>query len=342
MHPSARTGWQHRLASRLDRALDRPWGTAATAALGLELRAALRGVDLFHSSEQFRYAPPGAAALLTIHDLTTLVHPELHAPANVAMHTAKEQFARDRADHIIAVSQATRRDIIQHLRIPAERISVIYEAADARRFHPDYTPAHIQTVLQRYELQRGRYVLSLGTLEPRKNYVRLIEAYALLRQQASATADDLPPLLIAGGYGWLYEQILAAPERLGIAEQVRFLGNVPDADLPLLLAGAQLFVYPSLYEGFGLPVLEALACGVPVVASHSSALPEVLGTAGIYCDPLDSASIARSIGQVLASATLRTALQQAGPARAAQFSWQRAAHETLAVYEQVHAARQPA
>jgi glycosyltransferase involved in cell wall biosynthesis len=178
--------------------------------------------------------------------------------------------------------------------------------------------------------------LSIGTLEPRKNYVRLIEAYAALHAAADTPP---PPLIIAGGHGWLYEEILAAPARLGLTGQVRFLGKVPAADLPLLLAGAGLFVYPSLYEGFGLPVLEALACGVPVVAADTTSIPEVLGDAGLYCDPLDPASITRALADALATPDVATRLREAGPKQAARFSWQRAARETRAVYEQLHATR---
>jgi glycosyltransferase involved in cell wall biosynthesis len=328
-HPRARSGRAHQLARRLDQALDTPWGVAATAATGLQLRAALAGTHIFHSSDQFLYAPPGTAALLTIYDMTTLVHPEWHARDNTTMHTAKDRFAMERAHHIIAISEATKRDVMEHLHIPKQRISVVYGAAD-ERFRP-YPPTAIDPVLGGYGLRRGEYILSIGTLEPRKNYVRLIEAYAALHAAADTPP---PPLVIAGGHGWLYEEILATPERLGLTEQVRFLGKVPAADLPLLLAGAGIFVYPSLYEGFGLPVLEALACGVPVVAADTTSIPEVLGDAGLYCDPLDPASITRALADVLATPELAAWLRAAGPKRAAQFSWQRAARETLAVYAQ--------
>jgi glycosyltransferase involved in cell wall biosynthesis len=335
-HPQAQTGWRHQVARRLDRLMDRPWAVVGTAAVGLQLRAALQQVDIFHSSDQFLYAPQGAAAVLTIHDLTTLVHPEFHARDNTALHRAKERFAQEQADHIIAVSQSTKRDIVNYLHIPEERISVIYEAADRTRFHA-YPPDQIEAVLSRYDPGRGGYLLSIGTLEPRKNYIRLIEAYAMLRQQWAAQGSEPPPLVIAGGQGWLFEDIRTAPARWGIDAHVHFLGKVPDADLPLVLAGATLFVYPSLYEGFGLPVLEALACGVPVVASHSSSLPEVLGDAGLACNPQDSTSIMQAMHAILTTPALAQQLRHAGPLRAAQFSWQRAARETCAVYERLHA-----
>jgi glycosyltransferase involved in cell wall biosynthesis len=350
MHPAARDGAPHAFAERVDQALDHPWALAASAVVGLQLRAALRDVALFHSSDQFFYAPSGAAALLTIHDLTTRLHPELHVQGTTAMHSAKERFAAERASHLIADSEATRRDTIEQLGVAPERVSVVQLAVD-ERFRP-YPPDEIQATLERYGLEAGGYIFSVGTLEPRKNYVRLIEAYAQLeaggwrleagtasRSSSLKPQASSPYLVIAGGNGWKYDETLAAPKRFGVAGKVRFLGKVPDTDLPLLLGGAALFVYPSIYEGFGLPVLEALACGAPVVASHASSLPEVLGDAGLYCDPYDAASIAASIAGVLASPDLARRLRQAGPARAAQFSWRRTARETLDVYERVAALR---
>ncbi len=333
MCPVARTGMLHTVTSHIDHWLDAAWAVTAQAAVAWQLYATLRHVDLFHSSDQFLYAPGHAAAMLTINDLTTRVHPELHVAANTTMHSAKEHFAVTQADHIMTISHATKRDIVQHLHIPAERISVIYPAADDR-FQP-YAPDRTQPVLDRYGLQTGQYIVSIGTLEPRKNFVRLIEAYAHIRQACAQQHIDLPPLVIVGGNGWLYEEIHAAPARYGVAQHVYFLGKVPDADLPLLLAGAHLFVYPSLYEGFGLPVLEALACGVPVVAANSTSIPEVLGEAGIYCDPHDTSSIAQAMIEILLNPALAEQLRHIGPARAAQFSWERTARETLDVYAYV-------
>jgi alpha-1,3-rhamnosyl/mannosyltransferase len=354
MVPGIRHGPAHALAERVDRALDPAWGMAATAAMGAALRMALAGARVFHASDQFLYAPPGAATVLTVHDLTTRLHPEWHVAANTAMHAAKERFAAAHATRIIAVSEATRRDVVRHLGVPPERVSVVYEAADAR-YRP-HTPEETRAVLERHGLHHGGYILSLGTLEPRKNYERLVEAYALLDRRLktedrgavaaspgaaqptvhgpSSSVGGTLPLVIAGGRGWGYEPILTTPERCGVAGRVRFLGRVPDEELPALVAGCALFVYPSLYEGFGLPALEALASGVPVIASNSSSLPEVLGDAGLLCDPREPADIAARMAQVLGDAELVMRLRAAGPARATQFSWRRAARETLAVYEQ--------
>jgi glycosyltransferase involved in cell wall biosynthesis len=338
--PSLRDGLPHALAERVDRALDRPFAAASVAATGLALRGALAGCQVFHASDQFLHAPPGAGTVLTIHDMTTHLFPEWHVATNTAMHAAKERFAATRANQIVAVSEATKRDVVQHLDVPPERVSVVYEAAD-ERFRP-HTPDEIAPVVERYGLRPGGYILSVGTLEPRKNYEWLVEAYALSVECSATVASSagvpkpingLPELVIAGGRGWGFEPILAAPERFGVAGRVHFLGKVPDEDLPALMAGASLFVYPSLYEGFGLPPLEAMASGVPVVVAKSSSLPEVIGDAGVLCDPRDPADIAQRMTEVLGNPQLATRLREAGLRRAAQFSWGRTARETLAVYE---------
>lgn len=335
--PALRDGLAHTIAAQIDRVLNPVWASLSIAEMGLELRGATRCVEVFHAADQLPYAPPGAATVLTIHDLTTRRFPEMHVAENAALHALKERFAHDRADRIIAISEATRRDIVSELGIPSERISVVYGAADAR-FRP-HAPDETRPILARYHLAHGEYVLSVGTLEPRKNYIRLIESYAAVRAQYTANERRLPPLIIAGGYGWQYEAILATPEQAGVAGLVRFLGRVPDDDLPALIAGARLFVYPSLYEGFGLPPLEALASGTPVVVSNTASLPEVVGDAGLYCDPYDVHDIARQIVALLENEDLARRLQRAGIARARQFSWERAARETLAVYDQARAER---
>ncbi len=333
--PALRYGPAHTVAAQIDHALDPIWARLSIAEMGLELRGATRFVEVFHAADQLPYAPPGAATVLTIHDLTTRRFPDMHVAENAALHAVKERFARDCADRIIAVSEATRRDIVSELGIPFERISVVYEAADVR-FRP-HTPDETRPILARYNLTHGEYVVSVGTLEPRKNYIRLIEAYAVLHAQYAANGRTLPPLVIAGGYGWKYEAILTAPERAGIAGTVRFLGRVPDEDLPALLAGARVFVYPSLYEGFGLPPLEALASGTPVVVANTSSLPEVVGDAGVYCDPYNVNDIAHQIDVLLECEDLALRLRRAGVERAKRFSWERAARETLAVYAQARA-----
>ena len=194
MLPGARTGPLHTLAERVDRALDRPWELAAVGAVGLQLRAALGRTDVFHCSEQFQYVPPRGAAVLTIHDLTSLSHPEWHVTDTTTMHGGKERFAATRAAHLIADSYATKRDVEHYLQVPSERITVVYPAAGSQ-FHT-YPPDLVQAALDRYGLQRDGYILTVGTLEPRKNHVGLINAYARLRSMLVAEGVDAPPLAI--------------------------------------------------------------------------------------------------------------------------------------------------
>jgi len=230
----------------------------------------------------------------------------------------------------LADSQATKQDLIELLGVPPEKIAVVYGGIEAR-FSPAADPAGDAMVRQKYGLEQP-YMFTLGTLEPRKNYVRLMRAYHRLSQEAGS----VPPLIVAGGKGWLYEDIFAEVERLGLGERVRFLGYVQDTDLPALYRGAELFVFPSLYEGFGFPPLEAMACGCPVVCSNSSSLPEVVGDAAILVDPTDEEQIARALYAGLTEATLRERLIERGLARAALFTWPAAARRLVAEYERLY------
>ena len=267
--------------------------------------------------------------VVCIHDAASVRHPEWYSRTYAAYQRRMLPKLARRARLVITVSQFARAEVIEVLGADPDRVEVVRSGvSDAFRPGADAAAARAAFGLDR------PYVLTVGSLIARKNHARLIEAYAALRGRLE-TSHMQPPLVLAGGFGWLYEEILAAPERAGVAPHVRILGAVPDADLPLLLAGAGLFVYPSLYEGFGLPVLEALACAVPVVASDTTSIPEVLGDAGLYCDPLDSASITRGMADLLLDSALAQRLRAAGPQRAAQFSWERAARETLDVYEHV-------
>jgi glycosyltransferase involved in cell wall biosynthesis len=175
-----------------------------------------------------------------------------------------------------------------------------------------------------------QFILSLGTIEPRKNLASLLEAYRVLRNQGS----DLG-LVIVGKKGWLYEGFFHRLRELGLENEVLFTGFVPDEDLPAICSAAELFVFPSLYEGFGLPVLEAMACGAPVITSNVSSLPEVAGNAALLVDPASVRELTEAMAAVLQDEELRTSLQSKGPKQAARFSWEKAARETLAVYQSV-------
>jgi glycosyltransferase involved in cell wall biosynthesis len=245
------------------------------------------------------------------------------------------RLAARSADRIFAVSGATRDDLTRVLRVPDEKVVVIHEAVGAE-FAVRADELAVDGVIRRYGLRRP-YCLFVGNLEPRKNLSRLIEAFGLLRARAGWGAAGAPPpqLVLAGTRGWLYNGIFADVATRGGVADIVFTGYVPAADLPALYAGAACFVFPSLYEGFGLPVLEAMASGAPVVASRVGAIPEVAGDAALLVDARRPQELAEAIATVLTDRTLRDRLVIRGRARARQFTWETVARQTLAVYEDV-------
>lgn len=284
---------------------------------------------LFHSTEHL-LLPLRRPTVLTVHDLIYELFPQYHKKLNYYfLKWAMPIFVR-RATAIITVSETTRRDLIRLYRVPAERIWVVPEGP-APHFQPP-TPAAVEALRARYNLPE-RYLLTVGTIEPRKNLARLVDAFARLHRQKLVDA-----LVIAGRRGWLTEDFFAHLVRSPVRDRVILLGYVPDRDLPALYGGATLFVMPSLYEGFGLPVIEAMACGVAVAAARGGALPEVGGDAVCYFDPHSVEDMADVLARCLRDADLRAWLRKKGLDRAAQFSWQRTARETAAVYEKVIAA----
>jgi glycosyltransferase involved in cell wall biosynthesis len=285
-------------------------------------------LDLLHSPD---FIPPAFGArhfVITVHDLNFLYYPQFLTADSRRYYNDQIAWAVAHADHIIAVSEATRADLIRLLGVPPEKVTAVYEGV-APVFRP-LPPDLVRETLARYGLTPG-YLLFVGTLEPRKNLPGLLTAYRILLDRQ----EVLPPLVIAGSRGWLYEEIYARVEALCLGNHVRFIYDVADDDLPALYNGAVLFVMPSFYEGFGLPALEAQACGTPVVISDRGSLPEVAGAAAVTVNPDDPEDIAAGIARVLGDPGLRAALQAAGPAHAARFTWEQAARETLSVYRRI-------
>jgi glycosyltransferase involved in cell wall biosynthesis len=285
-------------------------------------------VDLVHSTTfcvpSFRLRPK--RLVVTIYDLSFITHPELHLPANVAHCLAGTRLAIEQADAIIAISEHTRRDLLERLAAPAERITVTPLAHDPG-FARVTDGRRLAAARKRYGLPE-HFVLFLGALEPRKNLLRLLEAYAAL---PAGLRQDVG-LVVAGMSGWLNDPIRGRVAELGLDRSVHFAGYVDAGDLSALYSLATALAYPSLYEGFGLPVLEAMACGTPVLTSNVSSLPEVAGEAAMLVDPADVESIAAGLRELLESASRRAALAALGTARAATFSWDRCARQTLEVY----------
>jgi glycosyltransferase involved in cell wall biosynthesis len=287
----------------------------------------LPGAELFHATEHLLLPLRSIPTVLTVHDLIFRHLPAHHKPLNRWYLNLTMPLYCRRASHIIAISRHSKRDLISAYEIAEEKITVVYEAA-APNFSPQ-PPRAVAAVRARYGLPE-RYLLFVGTIEPRKNLTRLLAAFE------NVYADGLVDgLVIVGQHGWLYGDFFARLEKSPAREAVLLPGYVPDGDLPAVYTGARALVLPSAYEGFGLPVLEAMACGTPVVASNASSIPEVGGDAALYFDPLDVESAVGAIRDPLRDSRLRDEMRKHGLARATQFSWQRAAAETRAVYDAV-------
>ena len=283
--------------------------------------------DVFHATNHvFPFRLRTARRVLTIHDVTILLFPEWHPARRLAMMGPALAPAASRADRIVTPSQHTRNDILKLLPVEPERVVVIPEGID-----PSFSlqpAAEVARRLAPLGLRGGDYLLFLGTIEPRKNLTRLLQAVEL--------ADPgIGPLVIAGGQGWNNVAIREAMTRLSRDGRVRDLGYVPDRLRPTLYAGARAFVYPSLYEGFGLPPLEAMACGTPVLTSNVSALPEVIGDAALYVDPEDVSALTEALTRIWSDESLRADLRARGLRRARDFSWDRTARLTVDVYRSV-------
>jgi glycosyltransferase involved in cell wall biosynthesis len=267
-------------------------------------------------------------SLVTVHDLGYFHYPEAHTPWARRYLQWSTSFNVRAAKHIIADSEATQRDLIQHCQAQPEQIRVIYPGYDPS-FKPVRDEARLKALCQRYAI-RTPYLMHVGTLQPRKNLVRLLEALAVLVQGG----QDVH-LVFTGKKGWLYEPLFAQVRQLRLEERAHFTDYLPQEDLPVLLTGAQAFVLPSLYEGFGFPVLEAMACGTPVICSNVSSLPEVAGDAAMLVDPLDTGQLAEAMHRLLADDSLRNDLAARGLRQASRFSWGKCAQQVLELLGQV-------
>lgn len=285
-------------------------------------------LDLLHSPD---FIPPlnrFQRALITVHDLTFLHYPHTLTTESRRYYNDQIAAAVSRAQHILTDSDASRDDIIRLLGVAPQKVTRVYLGVDAA-YRP-LPPAEVAPVLARHGLDRA-YLLAVGTIEPRKNLAGLFEAYARLRDSGLA----LPDLVLVGAPGWLVEQIEEAAERLRLGERLRWLGQVPAGDLPALYNGAALLCTPSFYEGFGLPPLEAMACGTPAIVARRGSLIEIAGDAALLIDPDDSEDLAGAIRRVLEDQTLVAGMRARGLAWVRRFNWADAVRETARIYRQV-------
>ncbi|MCK6578022.1 MAG: glycosyltransferase family 4 protein [Anaerolineae bacterium] len=293
--------------------------------LPIPIEAIVGNVKLYHATD-FVLPPVQARSLLTVHDLSFVRVPATASPPLKRYLDRVVPRSVLRADHILADSAATKDDLIELYGTPSSKITVLYSGVGSR-FSPTKDSHIRRMVLEKYHLPDRPYILSVGTVQPRKNYARLVRAVAVLRERGI----DID-VVIAGGRGWLEDSIYQAVDETMMTEHVHFAGFVDDVDLPALYSAALVTALPSLYEGFGIPILESMACGVPVITSNVSSLPEVGGDAAVTISPTDLDSIIDGLQRVLEDQSLRDQMIARGFSRAAQFSWRSAAAHLRQVY----------
>lgn len=285
-------------------------------------------LDLLHSLHYTRPWRLPCLSVVTLHDMTFFLYPQLHTRSKRVFFPPAIRASARTADALITVSESTRRDSMRLLGVPAEKIFATQLGVDPA-FRPVQDPVLRAEVRQKYNLPE-RFILYVGLVEPRKNLPGLIQAYRSAVEQGITHR-----LVVVGRFGWRYRQVLEEIETLGLQGQVQFTGYIPQQDLPIVYNLATLFVYPTLYEGFGLPALEAMACGTPVVTSDIASLPEIVGEAGILVPPGDQQALSQALHTALTDQALQNRLATKGPERASQFTWERTARQTLQVYQHV-------
>jgi glycosyltransferase involved in cell wall biosynthesis len=284
------------------------------------------GLDVLHSPDFIPPHRPSCRSVITIHDLAFLLYPHFLTKESARYYGHIDQAVRW-TDQIIAVSESTRNDTLQHLGVPDDKITVVYEAANPI-FQPVARDVARDEVRNRHGVD-GPFILFVSTIEPRKNVPTLLRA---MWQLMECYKEDVR-LVLAGGRGWLFEDTFSVVEELGLDGRIHFVGRVPSEDLLYLYNAAEMLAHPAFYEGFGLPPLEAMACGLPAVVSDVASLPEVVGDAGLLIDPHDVDELTVAMWRVLNDAQLRQEMRDKGLRQAARFSWERAARETMTIYQ---------
>ena len=317
-----------------DRWLHRLWFKAN---LPLPVQWFAGSCDLYHATD-FVLPPtlPNTKTVLTVHDLSFERDPGSAVPTLLAFLRKVVPASARRATHIVADSHATAHDLTELYGIAPEKITTIHSGVSARFQILDFRFQNVESVKirQKYHLGEAPFILTVGTMQPRKNHLGLVRAFAQIQSPISNLSNS-PNLVISGGKGWLYDEVLREVQLLGLSDRVKFIGYADDEDLPALYRAAAVFAFPSFYEGFGLPPLEAMACGVPVVTANTSSLPEVVGDAGLTVNPHDVDALANALTLALNDNAWCAQAIARGIARAKTFTWQRAAEQLLGVYERV-------
>ena len=282
-------------------------------------------IDLYHATD-FVLPPtlPSTKTLLTVHDLSFVRVPETASPSLKAYLDRVVPLSVKRADHILADSQATKNDLIELYAVKSKKISVLLTGVD-KRFKPSNTGE--MTIRNKYSVGDRPYLFTIGTVQPRKNYARIIQSLAKLREEG----HDLD-LVIAGGHGWLADPIYQTIQETQMTDYVKLIGFADDEDIPTLYTNAECVVFPSLYEGFGYPVLEGMACGTPVITSNISSLPEVAGDAALMVNPYDVDAITNAIRSIITDDELRKTLTERGFEQIKHFTWEKSAQQLHQIY----------
>lgn len=321
--PKERDGWRYKIL--------RPNKLWTRIALPFALYSAKVKPDLIYSPTHYipRFSP--VKRIITIFDLSYLHFPEMIPKTDLWKMVNWGKFGIENANHIITISNFSKKDIIKNYKINSEKITVAYPGYDQNIFKPIKDIKKTDTIKEKYGVS-GKYIIYIGTIQPRKNLLRLIEAFK--------TIDNLKLVIVGktkglGREGWMFDEILAEPAKLGIEEKIVFTGFVPTEELPNLMSGAETFILPSLWEGFGIPAVEAMACGVPVIVSNVSSLPEVVGNAGLLVDPYSVTQIEQAIRTITTDKKIREKRIKMGLEQAKKYSWDKMAKTVLNVFEEV-------
>lgn len=276
------------------------------------------------------YIPPFTRGkkVVTVHDMVVKACPETVRKKTLWFLRRTLKASIRRADHIVTDSEFSKKEILKYYNVPKDKISVVYCGVDFERFKPLEDKELLNKVKEKYGIDK-EYFLYLGTLEPRKNLVRLVQAYA----EAKKGKEDFPCLVLAGGKGWMYEEIFHTVQTLGLEQDVLFTGYVADEEVSVLMAGAFAFCFPSIYEGFGMPVLEAMACGTPVLTSKNSSMEEIAGEETVLVDAMSVEDITKGLVRLFEDAELRMKLSEQGLSKVKEYTWEAGAKQLMQVYE---------
>lgn len=321
--PKERVGWKYKIL--------RPKRLWTAVALPLALYTYQEKPDIFFSPTHYipRFSP--VKSIVTIFDLSFLHFPQMFNKKDLWQLKNWTKFSLENAEHIITISNFSKKDMIEQYGVDKEKITVAYPGYDKGKFKAQNSKLKIEEIKKKYKAGEN-YIICIGTIQPRKNLIRLMEAVARIEKLTVVVVGKHQG---EGKQGWMYEEILQTPVRLGIEERVKFLGYIPTDDLPYLISGAEAYILSSLWEGFGIPVLEAMACGTPVIVSDTSSLPEVVGKAGLLIDPYSVDQIEQAIRTITTDKKLQQEYSKLGLQQAEKFSWQKMAKKALKVFKQV-------